>query len=76
MLKSKYENTKNEMDIWQQTKIFQMLREIPDSSLVNGGGGMHLIHRDWLFEYQDVLIIRTQILSYKPLLLNLPDPFL
>lgn len=73
MLKSKYENTKNEMDIWQQTKIFQMLREIPDRWVTCR---MHLIHRDWLFEYQDVLIIRTQILSYKPLLLNLPDPFL
>lgn len=41
MLKSKYENTKNEMDIWQQTKIFQMLREIPDSSLVKVGNALN-----------------------------------
>lgn len=47
MLKSKYENTKNEMDIWQQTKIFQMLREIPDSSLVNGGG-RNALNSPWL----------------------------
>lgn len=45
MLKSKYENTKNEMDIWQQTKIFQMLKEIPDSSLVKVG---NVLNSPWL----------------------------